>query len=193
MEANSPESPTRLLLESRAGKSQSAQQLFDLLYNELRELANAHLRHERREHTLQATALVHEAWIKLVDYTGIASGEAEARREFFGIAARAMRQVLVDHARRRGRAKRQGNGLRITLSDNISASPVDDDTLIDLDEAINELGSRQPRMAKVCELRIFGGLTIDEITVLVEGSRATIKLDWQLGRALLSKRCRDLK
>ena len=184
------DSATLLLTRVQTGDAESSRELFELLYSELRDMAERYLRRERSGHTLQATALVNEAWVKLVDLTQIETGDGNGRRKFISIAARAMRQILVDHARRRGRIKRSGGGRCITLADDVATDPIDKETLLDLDAGIHELKSMQERLAQVAELRLFGGLTIDEIAKLLSLSSATIKVDWCLARAMLSRRLR---
>lgn len=179
-----------LLTRVQTGDAQSSRELFDLLYVELRDMAERYLKRERSGHTLQPTALVNEAWVKLVDLTHIETCGDDGRQKFFGIAARAMRQILVDHARRRGRIKRSGGGDRITLAGEIATEPIDNETLLDLDEGMNELKLTHERLAQVAELRLFGGLTIGEIATLLGLSNATIKVDWSLARAMLSRHLR---
>lgn len=164
--------------------------MYDQLYEQLRQLASSYLRRERANHTLQPTALVHEAWLKLPDLEARDGDRDRARREFFSMAGRAMRQILVDHARRKGAQKRDA-GFRVTLHDAADNALIDDAMMIDLDSALKQLAAEQPRAAKVAELRLFAGLSIDEVAQVVEVSSATVKVDWRLARALLSQRIRE--
>ncbi|MEZ5966748.1 MAG: ECF-type sigma factor [Planctomycetota bacterium] len=188
---------TAALVRAASGDQRSQQEFFELLYGELRGLARGVLRGERAGHTLQPTALVHEAWVRLVDGSAIAAiavegdagGDTEsARGRFLGLAARAMRQVLIDHARRQNAGKRGSAWQRITLSSDLSAQPLELATLLDLDAALVEMERRQPRLAQVSELRLFAGLELAEVAATVGISLTTAKLDWNLARAMLTRR-----
>jgi RNA polymerase sigma factor (TIGR02999 family) len=173
---------TRLLLKWRAGDESAFHELMELVYRDLRRRADAYLRHERADHTLAPTGLVHEAYLKLV-------GEAHLpwsdRAHFFAVAARAMRQVLVDHARRRAAAKRGGAVERVTLHDapGKDAGPAAD--LVALDAALVRLAELDPDQARLVELRYFGGLTIEETAEALGSSPATVKRSWASARAFL--------
>jgi len=175
-------SVTRLLQDWSAGRRDAFDQLFPLLYDELRRLAARHLRRERTPHTLQATALVNEAYLKLVQQDGV---RCENRAHFFGIAARVMRCLLVDHARARGAAKR-GDGATIVPEAEILgiALPPSLD-MIALDEALKRLADTDPRQSELVELRFFGGLTIDEVSRVLGISPATVSREWTVARAWL--------
>ncbi len=154
------------------------------LYDELRALAVHYMDRERRDHTLQPTALAHEAWIRLRG--GDASGVSpERRRAFLSAAARVFRQVLVDHARRRGAAKHGGGWRRVALSDEIDLVEDGSVDLIQLDEALERLVRLNERQARIVELRFFGGLTVDETAATLGVSRRTVLGDWRMARAWL--------
>lgn len=172
---------TRLLAAVDAGDSAALERLLPLVYDELRRLAEIQLRGERAGHTLQPTALVHEAYMKL------AGGDLSIsdRAHFLAIAARAMRQALVDHARRRDRAKR-GGGLRpVTLTGGSWSETLDLDELLALDAALEEL---EPRQRQVVEGRFFGGMTEDEVATVLGVTRRTVRRDWVKARAWLYRR-----
>jgi RNA polymerase sigma factor (TIGR02999 family) len=174
---------TRLLSQLRGGDHDALDRLFPLVYQELRRAAERALRREAGGHTLQPTALVHEAYLKL------AGGPLESanRAHFLGIVARAMRQVLVDHARRRRAAKRGGGEAAMSLSEADGAWTVRPDELVGLDEALDRLGARNDRLRRVVELRFFGGLTEDETAVALGVTTRTVQRDWAKARAWLHK------
>ena len=177
---------TDLLAASRRGDPAAFDSLLPLVYDELHAIAGRHMRGERPEHTLQPTALVHEAFLRLA---GI-DVSYEDRAHFIRAASQAMRRVLVDHARARNAAKRGGN-LRVTLDE---ALVPQDDRVVDLlvlDDALNRLASAEPRWARVVELRFFGGLEVAEVAAALGISTATAKRDWQFARAWLAKALRD--
>lgn len=155
-----------------------------LLYAELRALARRYLRGERTEHTLQPTALVHEAWLRLIDAE---PGAARDRKQFFALAATMMRRVLVDHARARAAGKRGGRAVRISLSDVEPASESDGVDVLALHEALGGLASGNPRQARVVELRFFCGLDLEEAAVALGVSVDTVKADWRFARAWLNR------
>jgi RNA polymerase sigma factor (TIGR02999 family) len=176
---------TRLLLEQRvAGDSDASRRLFELVYDELRRLASSLMRRERAEHTLQPTALVHEAFLRLVGAPRIAWQD---RAHFMGIAARAMRQILVDHARRHAAAKRGGRLQRVTLSDDAAEAPADEVEVLELHEALERFATLDPRAARVVELRVFGGLSVPEAAHVLEISPRTVDGDWAVARMWLSR------
>ncbi len=176
---------TRLLRSWSGGDKQALAELTPLVYRELRSLAAAHIRRERKDHTLQATALVHEAWLQLVDQTHVSS---PSRAQFFAIAANLMRQILVHHARRHRAAKR-GGGNKVELDEAVGVVQQPGVDLIALDDALEQLAKLNSRQAKVVELRYFGGLTEDEIAEVVGVSVRSVKRDWRLAKAYL---CREL-
>ncbi|MCC6774769.1 MAG: sigma-70 family RNA polymerase sigma factor [Gemmatimonadaceae bacterium] len=174
---------TELLNAARAGEPGALDRVLPLVYQELRELAGSYFRGERTDHTLQTTALVHEAYLRLVNAPDLSW---DNRRHFFGIAARAMRQILVDHARRRGAEKRVA-GRQVTLDDNaIGTAPPTDDILA-VDEALGRLAATAPRAAQVVELRYFAGLSIEQTAETLDVSVATVKRDWLTARAWLQR------
>jgi RNA polymerase sigma factor (TIGR02999 family) len=176
---------TRLLHEWSDGRHGAFDQLFPLVYDELRRVAAQHLRRERQPQTLQPTALVHEAYLKLVRQDGV---RCESRAHFFGIAARVMRCLLVDHARARAAAKR-GHGMQaIVLDPDVGVSLPPSLDLVALDEALTRLAETDPRQSKLVELRFFGGLTIDEAATVLEISPATVSREWAVARAWLYAR-----
>src|SRR5262245_12750525 len=153
-----------------------------LVYQELRRRAAASLRRERRDHTLQPTALVHEVYLRLVDQRRVAW---KNRAQFFGVAAEIMRRILVDRARAHRTAKRSGRWARVTLDPALAvAAPVDVDVL-DLDAALTRLAALDARKSRIAELRFFGGLSLEEAAEVLELSRATAERDWQFARAWL--------
>lgn len=163
--------------------------LLEPIYNELRSIAAAYMRQERAEHTLQPTALVNEAYLKLAGSTDLAAG---GRSRFIGFAARAMRQVLVDNARAKGAAKRGGDWRRITMAGMPDASkPFGTIDTLALDDALTRLSAIDPRVASVVELRFFGGLTIAEAAEALEVSTATVESDWAFARAWLKREIGD--
>ncbi len=184
-----PESPqeevTRILEEIQQGDESAVRRLFPLVYEELRRMAAAYLGRERPGHTLQPTALVHDAFLKLV---GREEGQFAGRGQFFAVAARAMRRILIDHARSRKAAKRGGGAARLSLDGALDAPAPDRDLwLVALDEALERLAVVDPRQARVVELRFFGGLTIDETARVLEVSAATVERDWAMARAWLHR------
>jgi len=162
----------------------AADQLLPLVYDELRRLASYYLSKERADHTLQPTALVHEAFLKL---TGNADFEWRDATHFRAVAANAMRQILVDHAKRRRADKRGGNWMRITLDEVVSPDDRCDVDLLTLDEAMEGLAKLDPRKSRVVELRFFGGLTCDEAAAALSISPKTAEADWYMARAWLRR------
>ncbi len=181
-----PPEAARLLRRAVAGDGPAASRLMPLVYDELRRLAASYMRRERPGQTLQATALVHEAYVRLVR-----PGDRpwQGRTHFLAIAALSMRQVLVDRARRRGAAKRGGGDQRITLDASLLPAPQPDAgvDLVALDAALTGLGALDPQQARIVELRYFGGLTVEETAEIVGVSPATVKRHWTLARAYLKK------
>jgi len=174
---------TRLLAEIRGGNDQAQSQLIPLVYQELRRLARQYMRRERPSHTLQPTALVHEAYLRLM---GQQSGvQWENRTHFFAVAARVMRRVLVDHARAHRAEKRGGEEPKLAVDDAPVFSGLTRAELLDLDQALERLAERDPRQAHIVELRFFGGLSESETAELLEISTRTVKRDWSLARAWL--------
>lgn len=175
---------TELLAAANRGESRAQGRLLEAVYAELRKLAAAQMRRERSGHTLQPTALVNEAYLRLVD----GEVEWENRRHFFGAAAEAMRRVLVDHARKRDAEKRGGDLERVTLEG--LEIPGDDHALdlVELDDALAALTAHDARLGKLVELRFFTGLTIEQAAEIIGISLATAKRDWAYARAWLAER-----
>jgi RNA polymerase sigma-70 factor (ECF subfamily) len=177
-----PGGVTQLLLEWRAGDQSALEKLIPLVYRELRIVARQCLRAERKENTLQTTALVHEAYLRLVQSSRV---QWRDRAHFFAVSAQLMRRVLVDEARRRLVQKRGGGLTRVVLADDALRSadaPVD---LLVLDDALDRLAHYSPRKARVVELRYFGGLTIDEAAAAMEVSPDVVKREWRTARLWL--------
>jgi RNA polymerase sigma factor (TIGR02999 family) len=174
---------TRLLQSWSQGDDEARERLLPLVYGELRRRAAGFLRREGRNHTLRPTDLVHETYLRLCDQ----SAGWKNRDQFFGVAARLMRRILVDHARARSAAKR-GRGLRVTFSDDLAASSGPDFDILALDTALDELAARDARQAELVELRFFGGLTQPEVAVAMGFSLATANRDWALAKAWLYRR-----
>ena len=172
---------TRLLHQLRAGDREALERLYPLVYDELRRVARQALARERESHTLQATELVHEAYFKLVG----AEVAWQDRSHFLAVAARAVRQLLVDHARKRQAEKRGGGAEHVTLGDADAALSVPDEELIALDEALARLDHVEPRLRAVVEYRFFAGLTEREIAEVLGVTERTIQRDWVKARAWL--------
>lgn len=175
------EEATRLLLDCSRGDSEAVAHLIPLVYDELRGLARSYLRRERPDHPLQATGLVHEAYLRLVDQTVTTW---QNRAHFLGVAAQVMRRILVDHARRHRAEKRGGDWERIEFhEDEIASSALRSLDLIALDDALQHLAKFDPRQSRVVELRFFGGLTNEEAGAALDISPRTVKREWRMARA----------
>jgi RNA polymerase sigma factor (TIGR02999 family) len=179
---------TQLLKRASAGESSAVNRLLPMLYDELRALADVYLRREPLAPTLQATALVHEAYIRLVRQDEV---QWRDRAHFFAAAAQAIRHVLVDYIRTRRRQKRGGGLQRLRLDDDLAATPERDLDLLTLDEALTRLAQLHPRQAQIVELRFFGGLTPEEIAKFLEVSPRTVFGDWRMARTWLWQQLRD--
>ncbi len=153
-----------------------------LVYDELRRVAQHYLRRERSDHTLQSTALVHEAYLRLA---GQSHPQWQNRAHFFGIAAHLMRQILVEHARGRGAAKRGGNALRLELTESLATARQTDVDVIALDSALQQLSELDAQQGRIVELRFFAGLSIEDTSEVLGVSPATVKRDWVTARAWL--------
>ena len=176
---------TRLLQEWQAGSAQALDRLIPLVYRELHTLASRYLSRERSDHTLQPTALVNEAYLKLVGQRAV---DWQNRSHFFGIAAQLMRRIIVDHARHDGRSKRGGGIASISIDDADPAAPaaaVDPADAFVLDQALTRLEALDPQQGRIVELRYFGGLTIEETAAVMRLSTGTVKRDWVVARAWL--------
>lgn len=172
---------TKLLDDYRNGKREVLDELLPLVYNELRRLAHSYLTRERRNLTLQTTALVHEAYLKLVEQHSV---NFENRAQFFALSAQAMRRILLDNARRHTAAKR-GKGEKISIDDVAEISVGANENLIALDMALRELEEFDEKQSKIIELRYFGGLTLEETAEVLKISPATVKREWTMARAWL--------
>ena len=181
-----PENPpiTRLLIRWSAGDQACAGELVPHIERELRRIAQRHMRRERPGHTLQTTALVNEAYLKLVDQT---RADWRDRAQFFGVAAALMRRILVDHARRRGRGKRGGGEYLLPIEDALIFSPAKSAALVALDDALVDFARLYPRQARVVELRYFGGMNIEETAEVVGVHPNTVIRDWTFARAWLKR------
>jgi RNA polymerase sigma factor (TIGR02999 family) len=180
---------TSILAVIEQGDPHAAEQLWPLVYDELRRLAAAKLAQERPGHTLQATALVHEAYLRLVD--GERARHWHSRRHFFTAAAEAMRRVLVEQARKRRAAKRGGGARRFEVSEADRVVLPDPDTLLSVDEALRQLAAEDAAAAEVARLRLFAGLSVTEAADLLGSSRATAFRDWAYARAVLTAALAD--
>ena len=160
-------------------------ELMPVVYDELRRLAQKYLSRERADHTLQTTALVHEAYLRLVDQKSV---NWQNRAQFFGIAAQMMRRILINHAQDRKAKKRQGYSIRVSLDEAVNFFEKADVDLTTLDEALNELAALDPQQTQIVELRFFGGLTIDEVSEVLAISPATTKREWDSAKLWLRRR-----
>ncbi len=175
---------TALLREINDGTVSSPERLLPLVYDELRKLALSYMQNERPDHTLQATALVHDAYIRLVDWENVSW---QNRAHFFSVAAQVMRNILVNHAVKRKTQKRDF-GQRIELTEEISFSGGSEVDLIELNEALEALEAFEPNQSKIVELRFFGGLNIDETAHVLKISPATVKREWAIAKTWLYRR-----
>lgn len=178
---------TRILRELDLGDPGQAEELLAIVYDELRQLARRQFRGERAGHTLQPTALVHEAYLRLAK---LPRPRWESRAHFFGTAARAMRQILVDHARRRSAGKRGGGAERVTLDTSVSGKDPLAADVLDLHDALERLASNDPDLAHLVELRFFAGLTLDETADALGISRRKVAKDWSVARLWLQRELR---
>jgi RNA polymerase sigma-70 factor, ECF subfamily len=182
---NAPGEVTRLLAQLNGGNQDALAKLMPLVYQELRLLAGHYMRDERPGHTLQATALVHEAFLRLADQD---HADWQCHTQFTGVAAQLMRRVLVDHARRRAAAKREA-GVQVTLDDvqlNQCANIGQAEEIMAVDEVLSRLSQFDPQQARIVELRYFGGLSVEETAAVMEISPRTVKRDWAMAKAWLA-------
>jgi RNA polymerase sigma factor (TIGR02999 family) len=180
----SPQQVTQLLVAWGSGDQGARDELMPLVYEELRRLAHQYIRRERPGHTLQTSALLNEAYLRLVDQKNI---HWQDRAHFFGIAARLMRQVLVDYARKRGYAKRGGDAHRVPLDEAMIVSGERAADVVALDDALKSLAEIDPRQSQIVELRFFGGLSIEETAEVLAVSPGTVMRDWTLAKAWLRR------
>jgi RNA polymerase sigma factor (TIGR02999 family) len=181
LSASDPE-VTALLRAWKAGERGAEERLLPLVYAELRRRAAAYLRRERPGHTLQPTALVHEAYLRLVDQK---QTDWKNRAQFFGVAAEMMRRILVDRARAHLADKRSGRWARVTLDPGVAVTKATDVDVLDLDAALTRLAELDPRRSRIAELRFFAGLSLEETGEVLDLSLATVERDWQVARAWL--------
>lgn len=179
-----PQNVTQLLIGWSNGDKEALDRLVPLVYNELRHQAERYLRRERMGHTLQTTALIHEAYLRLVDQKNV---HWQNRAQFFGIAAQLMRRILVDHARTRKRAKRGGSDIRVSFSEANLKEPAQDLDIVALDEALARLARIDEQQSRIVELRFFSGLTVEETAAVLSISTATVKRDWSMAKAWLHR------
>jgi len=184
----SPDRVTDLLAAWLQGDKGAGDRLFTALYDELRQLARHRLRSHRRDNSLDTTGVIHEAYIKLTAGSRL---PVQNRAHFLALASRAMRQIILDHARRRAARKRGGDLLRVSSLAGAASSGTSVDDLIAIDRALEKLESLEPRLARLVEMRYFGGLTIEETAMALEISVATVKRDWLRARAFLFQQVRD--
>jgi RNA polymerase sigma factor (TIGR02999 family) len=178
----SPHEVTKLLKEWSDGNQTALEELMPLVYDELHRLAHRHMRHEKPGHLLQTSALINEAYLRLVDQPQI---HWENRSHFFGIAARLMRRILVDEARKRKSDKRGGEVIHVTLNEATSLAHEQAANVVALDDALKSLEAIDSRQSKIVELRFFGGLSVDETAVVLKVSPGTVMRDWTFARAWL--------
>ena len=186
--ANASQEVTRLLIAWRGSDRDAPRGLFALLYQELRRLARAQLRRNRRQESLATTGLVHEAYVKLADQSRL---DLRDRNHFLSLAARAMRQIVVDHARRRGTLKRGAGTLGTVLDEGAVVAQAKAGEIVALDEALARLESLDERLARIVEMRFFAGLSVEETAGALGVSERTVKRDWQKARAFLYAELRE--
>jgi RNA polymerase sigma-70 factor, ECF subfamily len=179
-----PKDLTLMLEQLRSGNRDVVSELVPLLYDELRRLAAHYLQRERRDHTLQATALVNEAYLRLVNQRDV---QWKNRSHFFGIAAQQMRRILVDYARSHHSAKRVGSAGKVSLEEAMIVSKENAGDVLAVDETLGRLAAIDPQQARIVELRVFGGLTVEEVAELLGVSAATVKRDWAMAKAWLTR------
>ncbi|MCI0434589.1 MAG: sigma-70 family RNA polymerase sigma factor [Gemmatimonadetes bacterium] len=191
MQGAEPEALTEILVKASGGNVDAMNRLFPIVYDELRRLAHSRLRSERPDHTLNTTALVHEAYMKLVDQTRV---HWQSRAHFFAIASRAMRRILVNYAEARKAAKRGGEAIRLPLEDaGLEISGQDMDDVLALNQALDRLAAFNPRGADVVVYRFFGGLAHEEIAQVTGASVMTVRRDWSAARSWLHQQLRDVQ
>ena len=179
-----PPNVTQLLIGWSQGDREALDKLVPLVYDELRRQAARYLRRERVGHTLQTTALIHEAYLRLIDQKNV---HWQNRAHFFGIAAQLMRRILVDHARTKKRAKRGGSDVRVSFSEATLKAKGQDLDIVALDEALARLAEIDEQQSRIVELRFFSGLTVEETAEVLSISPATVKRDWSMAKAWLHR------
>ncbi|MEW6127907.1 MAG: sigma-70 family RNA polymerase sigma factor [Acidobacteriota bacterium] len=187
--SSSPKDVTQLLVDWQGGEPQALEELLPLVYQELHRLADHYLRRERVGHTLQATALINEAYLRIIDQKAV---NWQNRAHFIGVAAQMMRRILVDHARSHLYAKRGGGAQKLTIDAAIELPQQERDLdLVALDDALQRLEQIDPKQSKIIELRFFGGLTIEETAEVLKISPATIKREWNWAKAWLYRELKN--
>jgi RNA polymerase sigma-70 factor (ECF subfamily) len=179
-----PHEVTQLLAQLSRGDERAADQLMPVVFEEFRALAASYMAREGRDHTFQPTALVNEAYLRLVDQR---QTDWKDRSHFFAIGAQAMRRVLVDHARAKRREKRGGSAQRVALQDDIALSPGREEDVLAVNDALERLAQLDPRQARIVELRFFAGLNVEEVAEVLGVSKRTVESDWTMVRAWLRK------
>ena len=182
--SHAPDHVTQLLIDCSNGSQDAFKQLFPLVYEELRRLAHRYMTQERPGHTLQTTAVVHEAYLRLIDQKHV---QWQNRAHFFAIASQMMRRILITHAQSHAYAKRGGGALKVSLDEAAVLSPERASDLIALDEALKGLTAIDPRRSQVVELRFFGGLSNEEIAEVLNISTNTVTRDWNVAKAWLHR------
>ena len=182
MENTTREDVTALLGRLAKGNDAAASKLIPVVYDELRRLAGGYMRRERKDHTLQPTALVHEAYLKLIEQRAV---DWQGRAHFFGIAAQVMRRILIDHARGHMRDKRGGGAIPVPLDEALVFSPEQSSELVRLDESLDRLAKLDARQSRIVELRFFGGLTVEQTANMLGISPKTVKREWSMAKAWL--------
>jgi len=184
MNSINPAQATQILEEARQGDHAAVDQLFQVAYDQLRRLAVKYLSRERKSHTLQPTALVHEAYLKLIDQTRV---DWQGRTHFFAIGAQAMRRILVDHARAHEAAKRGGGRQRVTLDERLIGDSQRSQDVLALEDSLVKLAELDPRQARMVELRFFGGLTVEEVAEVLGMSKRSVEREWTMVRSWLRR------
>ena len=188
MEPPSPSEVTQLLKDWSSGDQEALDRLIPIVYAELRAIAARYLRRERRDHTLQPTALVNEAYLRLIDQKQV---QWQNRAHFIGVAAQMMRRILVDHAKSHNRAKRGGGAQRVSLDEVMAVSDERATDLLELDSALTALATFDDRKSRVVEMRYFGGLTVEETAEVLKVSEMTVAREWKLAKAWLYTHIED--
>jgi RNA polymerase sigma factor (TIGR02999 family) len=188
MSRSEPSETTKVLGEIARGDASASERLMPLVYDELRALAGSYMQRENAGHILQPTALVHEAFLKLVDQSRV---DWKGRTHFYAVGAQIMRRILVDHARSKSRQKRGGDRQQISLDEGLVLSISRGEDLLALDEALDKLSNLDERQAKIVELRFFGGLTVEEVAEVLGVSKRTIENEWTMVRAWLRRELSD--
>ncbi len=188
MTSNQTSQITQILEEIKAGDRSAFEKLVPLVYDELRELAASHLKRERKNHTLQPTALVHETYMKLLDQSRV---DWQGRTHFFAVGAQAMRRILVDHARQHRAAKRGGGRQLIALDEKLLPGARRNEDLLAVDDAMAKLAQLDPQQARMVELRFFGGLTMAEVAEVLGMSKRSVEREWTMVRAWLRRELGD--